>query len=122
MDVDVNPPMLTTAEPTIPPPPDHTWWHIDTGATDFCSNRSTDLLAPIPTNQPISTATTGAASTIEAIGAMTLSATTSNAGSDFMQSIPQVFHVPSFARCAFSPHGFKTLGFEAVHSVGRYLP
>jgi hypothetical protein len=51
---------------------------------------------------------------------MTLSATTSTVV-EFMQSILQVFHVPSFAPCTFSPHGFKTLGFEAVHSMGKYL-
>jgi hypothetical protein len=114
------PPTMTSAEPTLSPPSGHTWWHIDTGATDFCSNRSTDLLAPIPTNQPIGTAATGAASTIEATGMMTLSAMTAN-GAEFMQSIPQVFHVPSFAQRTFSPHGFRSLGYEAVHSVSNYL-
>jgi hypothetical protein len=38
-----------------------------------------------------------------------------------MQLIPQVFHVPSFARRTFSPHGFRNLGFDAVHYVGKYL-
>jgi hypothetical protein len=38
MDLAVAPPLLTTAEPNILPPANHTWWHVDTGATDFCFN------------------------------------------------------------------------------------
>ena len=74
---------LMSAEPGTPPPPGYHWWHLDTGVTDFCSNRFTDLLAPIPTNQPIGTAATGSTSTIEAIGSMMLSATTT-AGPEFI--------------------------------------
>ena len=74
---------LTSTEPGIPPPPGYHWWHLDTGATGFCSNRFTDLLAPIPTNQPIGTSATGSTSTIEAIGSMMLSATTT-AGPEFI--------------------------------------
>lgn len=77
-------------------------------------------MAQIPTNTLIGTAAAGAVSIIEAIGTMTLSAT-SSCGSEFMQSIPQVFHVPSFSHRMFSPHGFATLGYEAIHNVGRSL-
>jgi hypothetical protein len=110
---------LTSAEePGIPPPPGYHWWHLDTGATDFCSNRFTDLLAPIPTNQPIGTAATGSTSTIEAIGSMMLSATTT-AGTEFLQSIPQVLGVPSFSRRSCSPHAFRALDYDAIHCVGK---
>jgi hypothetical protein len=118
----VTPPPATrtSAEPSIAPPPGHHWWHVDTGATDACTNRMSDLLAPIPTNQPIGTAAVGSQSTIEAVGSMTLSATAIN-GQEFLQSLPQVLGVPSFARRSCSPHAFRALGYEAIHSVGKYL-
>ena len=78
------------------------------------------LLAPIPTNQPIGTAAVGSQSTIEAVGSMTLSAKALN-GQEFLQSLPQVLGVPSFARRSCSPHAFRALGYEAIHSVGKYL-
>jgi hypothetical protein len=109
-----------SAEPSIPPPLGYHWWHLDTGATDFCSNRFTDLVAPIPTNQPIGTAATGSTSTIEAVGSVMLSATTT-AGSEFVQSIPQVLGVPSFSRRSCSPHGFRALGYDAIHCIRKYL-
>jgi hypothetical protein len=51
---------------------------------------------------------------------MMLSATTT-AGSEFVQSIPQVLGVPSFSRRSCSPHGFRALGYDAIHCVRKYL-
>jgi hypothetical protein len=35
---DVAPPLLTSVELMLTPPDNHTWWHIDTSATEFCLN------------------------------------------------------------------------------------
>jgi hypothetical protein len=51
---------------------------------------------------------------------MMLSATTM-AGSEFVQWIPQVLGVPSFSRRSCSPHGFRALGYDAIHCIGKYL-
>lgn len=41
------PPAITIAEPLPPPPPGHTWWHLDTGATGSYTNQPLHLLAPL---------------------------------------------------------------------------
>ena len=118
--IPLPPPVITIAEPLLPPPPGHTWWHLDTGATGLCTNRLSNLLAPLPTNLYMGTAAVGTTSTIETLGSVTLSGTTLD-GKAFHQAITQVYGVPSFTRCLFSLHSICSLGYKAIHSVGNYL-
>ena len=110
----------TSAEPDHAARAGFAWWHVDTGATDVCTNRLMDLLAPIPTNQPCGTAATGATGTIEALGGMTLSGTTVD-GLDWMVAFPQVLGVPGFQRRSLSLHALRALGYQAYHNVGEYI-
>ena len=121
-DPDPIPPIPASigVEPSVPPPPGHVWWHVDSGATGFCTNRLSDLLASIPTNLSMGTADQLATSTIEAMGSISLSGIDRH-GHHFHQPISQVFGVPSFARRSFSLHGLRSLGYTCIHSAGEYL-